>query len=142
MDKARPRLLIADDNHEFAAYIGRAAEGAGWTVTSCADGGALLDSAAGLDCPALLLVDIDMPGLDGIQAAGQLARLENAALFRLRFVTGGAETGPLTARMIAEAGSIATGRSLFKPVRRMELLEILEHEHHVLDSLAEERGAG
>jgi two-component system cell cycle response regulator len=66
-----PTVLVADDSSAIRRILRRALEGAGYRVTEAADGQqAVLSCRA--DRPDLLLLDIDMPVMDGLNALGAL----------------------------------------------------------------------
>ena len=129
------RLVIADDNTQFLDYVRTVAEAKGWAVTLCADGNELLAALAVLSDPALVLVDINMPNLDGVEVAWKLADLEGPALARLRFITGGDPTSAIAARMIAKAREQDPGMTLFKPITIDKLREVLAYEAEKLKEL-------
>jgi signal transduction histidine kinase/DNA-binding response OmpR family regulator len=58
-------VLLADDNLDMRAYVGRLLRGAGYRVEAVPDGEAALAAARALK-PGLVLSDIMMPKLDGI----------------------------------------------------------------------------
>lgn len=127
------RLIIADDNAQFLEFVRTVAEGAGWVVTLCADGNELLDSLREMSEPALVLVDINMPNLDGVEVAWKLSDLNGSAPARLRFITGGDPSNAIAARMIAKAREQDPGMTLFKPIAISKLREILAYEAEKLD---------
>jgi len=120
------QLYIADDNTEFASYIAEVSRQQGWAVTVCANGRELLQHVSIGKDPALLLVDINMPEMDGIEAIEGLAQIER--VLRVRFMTGGSDTSILAAKLIAKARSLVVGRSLFKPVSKSTLVSVLAQE--------------
>lgn len=61
-----PEVLVADDEGLSRGLVVRALEMAGFRCRQCADGTAALAEAE-RDTPALLLLDFDMPGLDGTE---------------------------------------------------------------------------
>jgi CheY-like chemotaxis protein len=124
------RLYVADDNDEFAQLVRRVAEREGWAVTTCANGRDLAAEVASEDAPALLIVDINMPELDGIEVIEELKTIERR--IRVRFITGGPQSSALAARMIAEARGIEVGRFITKPVHVEELRSILQTEAELL----------
>jgi DNA-binding NarL/FixJ family response regulator len=67
----RPRILLADDHVEFLAMVTRLVDGEFEVVHTFQDGLTLVRSAETLDAD-LLVMDISMPGLNGIDAARQL----------------------------------------------------------------------
>lgn len=129
------RLYVADDNAEFAQFCAEVARREGWTVTVCINGADLLDELRKEDGAALLMVDIMMPVLDGIEVIDQLAQINRD--LRVRFITGGPYSSALAARMMAEARDIAAGQFLTKPIHLDELRAILTMEANALSSIAE-----
>jgi DNA-binding NarL/FixJ family response regulator len=68
------RVLLADDHPPFLDGLRLLLETAGLQVVATArDGRELLDLAAGHEAD-VAVVDVDMPGLDGVAAAAELAR--------------------------------------------------------------------
>ncbi len=128
------RLIIADDNAQFLDYVKTVAEAKGWLVTLCADGNELLAILKEMSDPALVLVDINMPNLDGVEVAWKLSDLNGSAPARLRFITGGDPTNAIAARMIAKAREQDPGTTLFKPIAIEKLREVLAFEAEKLEA--------
>ena len=80
----RPRVLLADDHPAVLALTAAALGGECLVVGSVADGRALLAEAERLQ-PDVIVLDITMPRLGGIEAARQLRRSHPAV--RLIFLT-------------------------------------------------------
>ena len=80
----RPRVLLADDHPAMLALTAAALAGECLVVGTVGNGCELLAEAERLH-PDLIVLDITMPGLDGIEAARQLRRLHRPA--RLVFLT-------------------------------------------------------
>src|SRR5262249_56093440 len=79
-----PRTLLAEDDASLRGFLARALERAGYEVVACADGD---EAAAVLDQSwDLLLTDIVMPGMDGIEVARQAAAKHPG--LRIMFITG------------------------------------------------------
>lgn len=129
------RLYIADDNPDFANFCAEVARREGWTVTICADGAELVETLRNESGPALLLVDIQMPVMDGIQAIEELSSIPRD--LRIRFVTGGPDSSALAARMIADARDMNVGRFLTKPLPMETLKQLLRCEMVELDNRAD-----
>ena len=130
-------MVIADDNIELAQILGRVAERRGWQVQVCATGRALCEAAATLTAPALLVVDVNMPEGNGIDAIEKIARMPNSRRFRVRFLTGGPDVSAVAARMIANARDMNCGVNLYKPVSMATFNEVLTREEDELARLAE-----
>jgi len=110
---AMPRILLAEDDDSLRGFLARALERAGYDVTACADGD---EAAAVLDEPwDLLLTDIVMPGLDGIEVARQAAAKHPG--LRIMFITGFAAVA-LAAGESAPAGA----KVLSKPIHLREIV--------------------
>jgi DNA-binding NarL/FixJ family response regulator len=68
-----PTVLIVDDHPAFRASAGALLEAEGFTVIGeAADGGAALDAVTRLR-PDIVLLDIQLPGIDGFAVAERLA---------------------------------------------------------------------
>ncbi|MFZ7090775.1 response regulator [Primorskyibacter sp. 2E233] len=115
MSKSTPTLIVADDNADFAQLLARKATKEGWTVVLCRDGKELLTAVEHETGSALVLVDINMPNLDGIEAIRELTWHENAKRMRFCVMTGGEASNAIAARLIAQAGDLTISQSFFKP---------------------------
>lgn len=128
-----PVLIIAEDDAGFARLLRDEAVARGWSVTLCADGAELIAVLPGVTDPALVLIDIVMPVVDGIEAIQRLPdRLPGAARMRFRFMTGGGQVSVMTAQMFADARDLEVGRTLFKPIRLRAFSDELERERVIL----------
>ncbi len=110
------RVLLADDNGDMRAYVGRLLGDSGHVVEAVGDGQAAL-AAARRHAPDLVLSDVMMPGLDGF---GLLAALRDDPALR------GIPVILLSARAGEEARieGLAAGADdyLIKPFSARELL--------------------
>jgi len=112
-----PRILLAEDDDSLRGFLARALERAGYDVVACADGD---EAAAILDQEwDLLLTDIVMPGMDGIEVARQAAALHPE--LRIMFITGFAAVA-LAAGSQAPAGA----KVLSKPIHLREIVSEVE----------------
>jgi two-component system cell cycle response regulator CpdR len=112
-----PRILLAEDDDSLRGFLARALERAGYEVTACADGE---EAVAVLDQDwDLLLTDIVMPGMDGIEVARQAAALHPD--LRIMFITGFAAVA-LAAGSQAPAGA----KVLSKPIHLREIVSEVE----------------
>lgn len=107
-------ILLAEDDSSLRSFLGRALERAGHDVRVCADGHEA--ERALEDGPYdLLLTDIVMPGLDGIEVARIAA--QRFPGMQIMFITGFAAVA-LSAGAQAPEGS----KVLSKPVHLRELV--------------------
>ena len=113
------RVLIAEDDPLIAVGLGERLRSLGHEPIASAVDGQQAVELARADPPDLYLFDIEMPNLDGLQAAAQLA---DEGLRRPVVVVTGVDDRTLVER------SIATGVSAYltKPVDSRELQAALE----------------
>jgi signal transduction histidine kinase/ligand-binding sensor domain-containing protein/AraC-like DNA-binding protein len=69
--KSRPRIIVADDNDEIRSYLAESLSEL-YEVTMCADGGDVVDKCASGVLPDLIVCDVMMPGMDGIETVKAL----------------------------------------------------------------------
>ncbi len=80
-------ILIADDEPWQRMWISQMLHNAGYTCSTVTDGETVVERALTLD-PDLIILDIEMPGVNGIAAAEQLRILPNTRHLPILFVTG------------------------------------------------------
>lgn len=109
----RPRVLLADDHSLMLAGLRRLVEETCEVVGAVEDGRALVEAVQHLE-PDLILLDISMPLLNGIDAARQIQKLRTSA--KLIFLT--MHTSPSYVR---EAFHVGASGYLLKRSAPMEL---------------------
>jgi len=75
-------ILVADDDEHIVDLVSMYLRGAGYRVEAAADGDETLRKVAELR-PALLVLDVMMPGPDGLQVCRQLRRRSNVPIVLL-----------------------------------------------------------
>jgi two-component system cell cycle response regulator len=86
----RPLILLADDDEEQRYLLSRLLHRAGFDVVVAANGALVLDVAR-RERPATILLDVEMPGQDGLTTARQLKALPDTASIPVMFLTGRAQ---------------------------------------------------
>jgi two-component system, cell cycle response regulator CpdR len=79
-------ILLADDEEAMRTYLTRALEKSGYRVTACDRGTTALRHVESGEIFDLLLTDIVMPEMDGIELAQKVAVI--APAMRVMFITG------------------------------------------------------
>ena len=101
MSSPKIRVLLADDNDQMREYVRNFVSGDGCKVVGVAgDGQAAVESAAKLS-PDVLVLDISMPRLNGIEAAKRM--LEADPSTKIVFLT--VENDRDTCRAVLEMGA-------------------------------------
>ncbi|MEQ8404728.1 MAG: response regulator [Oceanicaulis sp.] len=111
------RILLAEDDESMRDFLGKALERAGHEVVRVADGEDGLDALG--EAPGqfeLLLTDIVMPGVDGIELARRAAEIDPG--LKIMFITG-------FAAVALNAGSSAPkeAKVLSKPFHLRDLVD-------------------
>ena len=76
------RILVVEDEMQIARNLRDYLEVAGFEVTVASDGSAALASARG-DRPDLIVLDLGLPGMDGLDVARELRRLGTTPIVML-----------------------------------------------------------
>jgi DNA-binding NarL/FixJ family response regulator len=119
--RGRIKVLIADDDASFAAYLVQLVEGRGLEVVGTVrDGIAAVDAAARL-MPDVVLMDLDMPGLDGAAATREI--VANHPSIKVVIISGSDVTAHIHDAL--HVGAIAHVRKA----------EVDQHLPPILDSL-------
>ncbi|MCA8901425.1 MAG: response regulator [Hyphomonas sp.] len=113
------RVLIADDNPVNALIARRALESAGFTVTVASTGAEALEVAERMT-PALILMDLRMPVMDGFEATRRLRAVGS----RVPVIALSAEVNPEIERSALAAGVNAV---VAKPIEPEALRAIAVH---------------
>ena len=111
-------ILLAEDDESLRKFLAAALVKAGHTVTDFGDGGEAWDCIQGFTFD-LLLTDIVMPGMDGIELAKRAAEL-NATL-KIMFITGFAAVA-----LHPSSGAPKQAKVLSKPFHLREIVAEVE----------------
>ena len=76
------RILVVDDDPEIASFLKRGLIYEGYTVDTASDGTEALAKARERE-PDLVILDIMMPGIDGIEVSTRLRQASNIAILML-----------------------------------------------------------
>lgn len=102
--KSDERILIADDDATSRKLLSRILTSAGFACTEAADGIEALKSLQA-DPPSLLLLDFDMPGMDGAEVLKRLRRDSNAAIAQIPAIMLTGHGGEESEVLCLEAGA-------------------------------------
>jgi sigma-B regulation protein RsbU (phosphoserine phosphatase) len=118
-EAARPRkILLADDDERSRRLLGESLRAAGFEVWTAADGVAAIEAIEAAP-PDLLVLDFEMPGLDGAELCRRIRTADREAVRQLPVIVLTGHTGEAE-----EIGCLAAGANDFvtKPVGRQVLL--------------------
>ena len=110
---------VIDDDASFRTAIERRLKLAGYDVETYSSAQQLLDHLPGVERPGCILLDVQMPGLSGLDLQSRL--IERGSILPIIFVTGYADT-PATVRAI-KAGA---EDFLTKPASSGQLIDAIE----------------
>jgi CheY-like chemotaxis protein len=82
-----PRILVVDDNADAANSLGRLLNLSGYEVHVAHDGLAALGEVTKFQ-PQVVLLDLGMPGMDGLETASRIRQLTAGKQLSLIAVTG------------------------------------------------------
>ena len=77
------RILVVDDEQLLVKGIKFNLENEGWQVDACYDGAAAVEAIRRRPDTDLVILDVMMPGMDGIEACGEIRKLSNAPVLFL-----------------------------------------------------------
>lgn len=111
------RILVAEDNAINRMYLEKFLEGEGHEVSTAADGNAVLQATGQADFDVILM-DIQMPGLDGVEAARRIRRTSDIPIIALTAYARAEEV-----QSFLDAGMNA---AVTKPIQESELRRALQ----------------
>jgi response regulator NasT len=122
----KTRILIADDESIIRLGLKRILEEAGHTVYAAENGAAAVALAEGC-CPDLVILDVKMPEMDGLEAARVLLERGRVPII---FLTAYGDQD-----LVERAARLPIMGYLVKPIKEAELLAMVEvagrrHEEH------------
>ncbi|SEP06731.1 response regulator transcription factor [Trujillonella endophytica] len=105
MERAAPRVLVADDEDDIRGLVRLAVRRAGCTVVAeVADGLAALD-AARTAVPDLAVLDVSMPGATGLEVCAALRADADLSGIRVLLLSAGASADDVARGLAAGADS-------------------------------------
>jgi two-component system, NtrC family, response regulator PilR len=115
---SRARILVVEDEAVVQALLGRILTGEGYAVVAVATGEEALERL-GRELFDLVLLDLNLPGMDGMQVLSAAPALQTDAQFIVMTAFGSVDTA-------VEAMKLGALDYINKPFRTEELLLILE----------------
>ena len=118
--RARPLVLVADDDFDTRLLFRTVLEMRGYCVIEAADGEETVGAAQSVR-PDLILMDGSLPRLSGLEAARQIRRSEHIGHVPIVFISGHAG-----AVFIAQAREAGCDEYFVKPFDLVQLEDVLE----------------
>ncbi|MGY2906669.1 response regulator transcription factor [Bradyrhizobium sp. URHC0002] len=112
-------VYVVDDDASFRTAIERRLKVAGYEVETYSSAQLLLDRVPAAERPGCILLDLQMPGLNGLEVQDRL--LELGSILPIVFVTGHADTPATVRAMKAGAEDFLT-----KPASSEQLIAAIE----------------
>jgi two-component system chemotaxis response regulator CheY len=110
------QILVAEDDAGVREFLTIVLTGAGFEVVEAGDGAAVLTRLAYAP-PAMVLMDLHMPVIDGLEALRRVRSVESWTDVPVLFLTASGQTADMvTARRLGARGY------LVKPIRPADLL--------------------
>ncbi len=125
-----PVILLAEDNEANVSVIANYLSAKGYHMLVANDGKEAISLSQSIH-PDLILMDIQMPGVDGLEAIRQIRRLPNLANTPIIALTALAMEGDRERCLTAGANDY-----LSKPVRLKELVEMMQQWLVVVEGTA------
>ena len=127
-----PRILVVDDNHALVRIMQGVLQKHGYEVLTAYDGFVAVESALSQK-PDLIILDIEMPGIDGYRVCHRLQRSEITAKIPVLMLTVKGQvdaTDPADERAMAmrvaernRGFEVGAAEFISKPIRAQELVE-------------------
>jgi DNA-binding NtrC family response regulator len=111
---ARPRALVIDDAEGMRSYLVSLLQLRGWDVDTADDGRRALGLLEGGAAPDVVILDVNMPGMDGIETLRRIRQFDGALPVVMLSVVG-------TTSTIVEAMRLGAADYLNKPFEEEEL---------------------
>jgi putative two-component system response regulator len=136
----RPVILAVDDSEDMLALVEKAL-GADYQVISAADPGSAIEKAFGEPRPDLILLDVEMPDIDGFEVCRALKDEASTASIPIIFLTGKAEAQAQVEGLKLGAVDFVnkTGSNSAVLKMRVDLHLALVNRHAELERLVQER---
>ena len=119
----KPKLIITDDDPIVINFLKEVTEISGYEVSATTSARQLLDAVREA-CPDIIILDLVMPDMDGIEALKELAKKECSSAIIL--ITGYQKDYLETAKILGTAHGLNIIGSLYKPFQLDELNELLQ----------------
>lgn len=118
MKKRLGHIYLVDDNHDMCFYLSDMLLMLGYTVDTFDNATAFLEKSMDIS-PAVVLLDMRMPGISGLQLQAQLTALGRKT--PIIFISGESDKDE-----IIEAFRLGASDFLLKPFNREKLCQVLD----------------
>lgn len=102
-EEIKKKILIVEDDEGFRSILEKSFEGAEFSTVSVEDGEGAIEKAK-QDRPDLILLDIMLPGMDGVQVAAKLKELNIDS--PVMFLTNVKDSSRISEAMTIKGGDV------------------------------------
>lgn len=121
--RTKPQILICDDDIEFSTEMVEALDVRGFPATALLTVSAI---RAAILSPSIVLLDLCMPGRDGIEILRLLSQHERKGYFKIVLISGSDEPALDAAAKLCRFWGIELLGTFRKPVPLQQLCALLE----------------
>ena len=90
MEKSEYKILLVDDEPDILEFVGYNIRKEGYTLFTCSNGKDAIQTAKKI-IPHLIILDIMMPGIDGIETCVEMRKIESLKSTLIAFLTARSE---------------------------------------------------
>lgn len=123
------KILYVEDNEQNMRLVRKILKHAGYDVVEAPDGLSGLDMAA-REVPDLILMDVNLPDIDGLEATARLKKTPDLARIPVIALTANAMVGDREKALKAGCDDY-----LPKPISREDLLRMISHHLQIVQAV-------
>ena len=121
LEVMKPSILVVDDNQDLRDLIQHVLRRGGFSVATAGSGEDGLAALREVDAPDLVLVDVQMPDMSGLEFLDEVEKHDHGIFDRSRFAFCTAGKVPEDGRVIGHLNKLADLSEMLTSVRNLVL---------------------